>query len=71
MSFTINCTCGCGQAVEASDAGFSATSCEVEACPTLRAAGVVSTTIRKSAAYAAALPVSTGWAHRTGLVTFG
>jgi hypothetical protein len=71
MSFTIFCTCGCGEAVEASDAGFAATSVEVEACPTLRAAGVVSSTIRKSAAYAAAVPASAGWSHKDGLVTFG
>lgn len=71
MSFTIFCTCGCGEAVEALDEGFSAVSVEVAACSTLQAAGVVSSTIRKSAAYAAAVPQSSGWAHRDGLVTFG
>lgn len=69
MDFSIVCPC-CGSVVTASDAGFSATTVEVKACPTGQAAGIVSRTMRKSAAYAAAAPV-TVLAHRDGLVSFG
>lgn len=68
-TFAVSCPC-CGSAVEASDAGFTATSVEIAACPTRRAAGVVSVTMRKSAAYAAAVPASAGTFHRDGLVVF-
>lgn len=68
-TFTVLCPC-CGSAVSASDAGFSATTVEIAACPTGQAAGIVSRTMRKSAAYAAAAPV-TVLAHRDGLVSFG
>lgn len=69
MDFSIVCPC-CGSVVTASDAGFSATTVTVAACPTQAAAGIASTTMRKSAAYAAATPV-TVLAHRDGLVSFG
>lgn len=54
MTFTIACPCGCGQRVEAADAGFAATTVTVAACDRQRAAGIASTTMRKSVAYAAA-----------------
>ena len=54
MTFQITCTCGCGVIVEAQDQGFSATEVEVQACPRRRADGIVSVTVRKSVAYAAA-----------------
>jgi NAD-dependent DNA ligase len=68
MTFPIFCPC-CGQQVEALDKGFAATSVEVAACDTQRAIGIVSWTIRKSAAYAAAVPVYSV-RHSTGLVEF-
>ena len=68
-TFEVFCGCGCGEAVKARDAGFSATSVEVLACARQRAAGVVSMTMRKSAAFAAAVP-ATALAHRDGLVAF-
>ena len=70
MSFQINCTCGCGQVVEAVDSGFHATTVEMEACENRKGFGMVSLTVRKSAAYAAAVP-TTVLRHRDGLVTFG
>lgn len=54
MTFTITCPCGCGEAVEARDAGFTATSVDVVACKRRRAQGVASVEMRKSVAYAAA-----------------
>jgi hypothetical protein len=69
MTFQINCTCGCGQVVEASDAGFEATTVEVAACDSLRKEGMVSRTIRKSLAYEATVP-ATVLRHREGLVVF-
>lgn len=68
-TFTVRCACGCGEVVTATDEGFAATSVAVEACATLRAGGAVSQTVRKSAAYAAAVaePVIR---HREGLVAF-
>jgi len=74
MSATFNmiCTCGCEQVVEASDAGFAATTVEVEACDSLRKEwGMASQTIRKSAAYAAAVPAASGLRRRDGLVVLG
>jgi len=68
-TFTIFCGCGCGETVEASSAGFAATTCEVAACTARREAGMVSFTVRKSAAFAAAVPTTTV-AHRDGLVCF-
>lgn len=68
-TFEVRCGCGCGEAVKAHDAGFSATTVEVAACSSRRAAGVVSVTMRKSAAFAAAVP-ATALVHRDGLVTF-
>lgn len=67
-TFIIACPC-CGMAVEARCAGFSATTVEVVACPTRQATGIVSVTMRKSAAYAAA-EVEPIIHHRGGLVTF-
>jgi hypothetical protein len=69
MTFSIHCPC-CSQQVEARDAGFSATTVEVVACAAQKAAGVVSWTMRKSAAYAAAAPAET-FRHKDGFVTFG
>lgn len=69
MSFSISCTC-CGQQVEARDAGFTATTVEVVACDRQRAAGIVSWTMRKSAAYAAVVPAEV-LRHKSGFVTFG
>lgn len=68
-TFEILCPC-CGERVKAHDAGFSATTVTVDACPTQAAAGIVSLTIRKSAAYEAAAPVTTVM-HRDGLVAIG
>lgn len=70
MTFTITCTCGCGEAVKATDAGFTACTVTVAACSRRRSEGVASVEIRKSAAYAAARPTETV-RHSTGLVTFG
>lgn len=69
MHFQISCPC-CGQIVEARDAGFAATTVDVVACDRQRAAGVVSWTMRKSAAFAAAVPAET-LRHKSGLVSFG
>ena len=67
--FAISCPCKCGAVVEASDAGFTATTVSVEACPAILARGIVSTTIRKSEAYSLAVP-TTGLRHRDGMVVF-
>lgn len=69
MVFSIFCPC-CGQVVEARDAGFTATAVEVVACTAQQAVGVVTWTMRKSAAYAAVVPAET-LRHTTGLVTLG
>lgn len=69
-TFQVTCPCGCGAAVTAHDSGFAAVTVEVEACPTLAAAGERSRTMRKSWGYANAVPVSAGWQHRDGLVVF-
>lgn len=68
--FLVSCPC-CSAPVEASDLGFSDTTVSVAPCPTQAAAGVVSTRMRKSAAYAAALPAPGDLRHHEGLVTFG
>lgn len=65
--FFVSCPCGCGEAVEASDAGFSATTVRVNCCERSELARV---TVRKSWAYANAVP-TTGVAHRDGSVVFG
>lgn len=67
----VTCPCGCGTAVKAHDAGFSATTVEVEACPMWAANGIRTSTLRKSWAYSHAVPVSAGVQHRDGLVVFG
>lgn len=69
VSFPVRCSCLCGETVTAYDEGFSSTTVEVDACSTLRARGIVSVTVRKSAAYAAAVPTS-AVRHRDGLVAF-
>jgi len=69
-TFNVFCGCGCGETVKATDAGFFATSCEVAACAKLRAAGMLSFTVRKTAAFAAAVPVVTSVRHIDGLVSF-
>lgn len=69
MTFTINCLCGCGETVVALDEGFSAVTVTVAACGRRAAQGIASFEVRKSVAYAAALPASTGMQHRNGLVT--
>lgn len=66
-TFSISCPC-CGTALVATDAGFSATTVEIAACPSQRANGTVSFTVRKSSlAYVADGTI----AHRGGLVAFG
>ena len=69
-TFTITCPCGCGSLLTAHDAGFSATVVTMDACPTRAAAGVVSFSVRKSDAYAAAVPASS-LRQVDGLVSFG
>lgn len=69
MTFSIHCPC-CGQVVEARDAGFAATSVEVDACESKRSTGIVSWTMRKSMAFAAIVPEPV-YRHRDGFVTFG
>lgn len=74
MVFTITCPCACGATVEARDAGFSATTVEVDTCAKLRSVGEpglapVAVTIAKSLAYSLAVPATTV-AHRDGLVAF-
>lgn len=69
MTFSIRCP-HCGQVVEARDAGFAATSVTVAPCDGYRAEGISSWEIRKSAAYAAAVPAET-LRHKDGFVTFG
>lgn len=68
-AFSIACPCKCGAVVTASDAGFTATTVSVEACPAIQARGIVSTTIRKSEAYSLAVP-TTVVSHRDGQVAF-
>ena len=46
--FSVTCPCGSGHTVEASDAGFSATTVTVAACQICRTAGIVSREMRKS-----------------------
>lgn len=49
MEFTISCPCGCGTAVIATDAGFTATEVTVnEPCQRMRDGAVASYTLRKS-----------------------
>jgi hypothetical protein len=55
-TFTIACPCGCGETLTARDAGFTATSVEVDACSKRAGEGIASFNMRKSAAYAAANP---------------
>jgi hypothetical protein len=69
VSITIACPC-CGQAVEARYAGFESTTVEVVACDSQRAVGIVSWTMRKSAAFAAVVPEPV-YRHRDGFVTLG
>lgn len=71
MTFPIICACGCEAAVNAHDAGFSAVQCVVEPCERLKAEGVTSYTMRKSAAYEAAISADSAVRHRTGLVALG
>lgn len=70
-TFSITCPCGCGSVVEASSKGFSATSCEVVACESLRKDGIVSTTIRKTEAYSLFVSDEAILRHKDGLVSFG
>ena len=68
-SFSVTCPCGSCHTVEASDAGFSATTITVAACPTCRNSGIVSREMRKSYGvehYVSAPSVQ----HRDGLVVF-
>ena len=65
----ISCPC-CGQTVEGRYAGFAATSVEVDACESKRSTGIVSYTMRKSAAFAAVEPEPV-YRHRDGFITFG
>ncbi len=67
--FTILCPCYCGSHVEATDAGFAATTVTVEPCLYLAARGVASSRMAKSAAYAAAVPTTATMAAG-GLVAF-
>lgn len=68
-TFAVSCPCGCGETVDAADAGFSATTVEVAACTARRSAGIASVTLRKSAAYSLAVPAA-AMRHRDGLVVF-
>lgn len=65
MTFQITCNCGCGEAVTATDAGFSATTVEVTACSSLKAQGIASTNWRKSSLAIVSDVVET---HRDALV---
>jgi hypothetical protein len=67
--FFVTCPCGCEATCEATSAGFSATTVEVAACPTYIERGVSSVTLRKSAAYASAVPAVFA-RPRFGLVEF-
>jgi hypothetical protein len=76
-TFPVQCPCGdrygFGVAV---DAGFSATTVEVKPtqCERCQGAGVVSLTVRKTAAYALATVYDNsveGLRHKDGLVVFG
>lgn len=68
-TFQVSCPCGCGEAVEALDAGFAATSVEVKACSKWAANGITSSRLRKSWALQNAVPVAV-LSHRDGLVAF-
>jgi len=70
ITFTAICSC-CGEEVEATDAGFTATSVTIAACSRLRAAGIVSSTCRKTDGYAMAKPQPGALRHSDGLVSFG
>ena len=71
ITFLVECPCGCGISVPAHDAGFSATTVEIDACPKWAANGIVTSTVRKSWAYSHEVPTAAAWQHRDGLVTFG
>lgn len=73
-TFKILCPCQCGETVEARDAGFAATTVEIDTCPAWRAVSGGSLApcaieIRKSVAYSQAAPAG-GLRHRDGLVVF-
>lgn len=73
MIFQILCPCGCKEAVEANDAGFSATTCSVKACSNMAPCGIVSYEIRKTKAYEYAERLEAGLRadyvrHQNGLV---
>lgn len=67
--FFVSCPCGCDEAVEATDAGFAATTVKVAACSKWAANGITSSVMRKSWAYASAIAETTVQ-HRDGLVVF-
>jgi hypothetical protein len=67
--FSVTCPCGSGLVVEASDAGFSATTITVAACPTCRESGIVAREMRKSYGIEAYVSIPS-MQHRDGLVVF-
>lgn len=73
-TFSISCPCQCGAVVEARDAGFSATTVEIDTCEAWRAVSggyhaPMAIEVRKSVAYSQAVP-TTVISHRDGLVSF-
>lgn len=69
--FYVYCPCGCAEAVKATDAGFAATTVKVAACTKWAANGIVTSTVRKSWAYAHAVADTAAVQHVDGLVVFG
>lgn len=69
-TFAVSCPCGCGEAVEARDAGFSATTVEVVACSKWAANGITTSVVRKSWAFSHAVTTESAWQHVDGLVVF-
>lgn len=73
-TFSISCPCQCGQIVEARDAGFTATTVEIDTCQKWQSVsgGILAplaVEIRKSLAYSLTKPAAT-LTHCDGLVAF-
>ena len=70
-TFSVSCPCGSGLATTAHDAGFAATTVQVDRCAECPSpAYVAGYGMRKSWAYANALPTTATVSHRDGLVSF-
>ena len=70
ITLFVSCPCSCGEVVPATDAGFAATTVEVDGCTASKAAGIVSRTMRKSWAVSHEVSASSPVRHAVGLVEF-